>query len=80
LFHGICAETGKKFPEPEVTVEADADTQTWKGQCGKCNTWVTLTIGDMRHYSAWHVHSANCYDESFALVENPVIEELSEEF
>lgn len=59
LFHGICAETGKPFPEPEVELEVDADKQIWKGQCGKCNIEVTFKKGDMRHYSAWHVHSAN---------------------
>jgi len=95
LFHGICAETGKPFPEPESAVEVDADMQTWTGQCRKCNIWVTFKKGDRRHYSAWHVHSANvsivfseteiyadsvqCYDKRFTSVEDPVIVELSEE-
>ncbi|KAH8817192.1 hypothetical protein F5884DRAFT_778718 [Xylogone sp. PMI_703] len=75
LFHGICAETGKPFPEPEVEEEVDASAQTRKGFCGKCKTWVTFKTGDRRHYSGWHVHSANCFDENFIAVKDPVIDE-----
>lgn len=59
LFHGICAETGKALPEPEVALNVDADPQTWKGQCGKCGIWARFKKNDPRHYSAWHVHAAN---------------------
>ncbi|KAF4636462.1 hypothetical protein G7Y89_g1614 [Cudoniella acicularis] len=47
LYHGICAETGKGFPEPEEAVELEANSSV-EG-----------------YYSAWFIHSANCYDKNF---------------
>ncbi|KAH8656987.1 hypothetical protein BGZ60DRAFT_531849 [Tricladium varicosporioides] len=67
LLHGICAETGKTFPDPESAVEVNAATRTWKGRCGKCKAWITFRLGDKRHYSGWYMHAGNCYDRSFVL-------------
>lgn len=59
LFHGVCAETGKAFPDPESATEVNAATRTWKGKCRKCKAWITFRLGDKRHYSGWYMHVGN---------------------
>jgi hypothetical protein len=58
LFHGICAKTGKVFPEPKEPARVHPLKQVWEAKCEKCGVIVKYR-NDRRHYSAWYVHAAN---------------------